>query len=321
MLAFRKFSSRRSTPSTIISDNASTYLAAAEELTQLFQSSSLKTALEYHGVNWRFIPKRAPWYGGFWERLIGLTKQSIRKVLGRAFVSLPVLQTIVVEIEAVLNDRPLTYVSSDVRDVEPLIPAHLLCGRRITSLPHDHEENLDDPDYVDASAMREQVDKHTRILNHFESRWKREYLTSLREFHKACGHNKQLVKKGDIVLIHDDKPRLKWKLAIIEDLLMGNDGFVRAANVRIGNYVTSRPISKLYPLEVSSAGSNPQEEVTGGEVNKQRAELQPTDNNKERPRRKAAEKARSQISEWTRDPGGYREMNTVNCNCNTVRPF
>ena len=91
---------------------------------------------------------------------MGLTKQSLRKVLGRAFVTLPVLQTIVVEIEAVLNDHPLMYVSTDVRDVEPLTPAHLLCGRRITSLPHEHEENVDDPDYMGAPAMRKQVDRH-----------------------------------------------------------------------------------------------------------------------------------------------------------------
>ena len=65
MLAFRKFTSRRSTPATVISDNASTYLAAAEELTRLFQSPSLKTALEHHKVAWRFIPKCAPWYGAF----------------------------------------------------------------------------------------------------------------------------------------------------------------------------------------------------------------------------------------------------------------
>jgi len=91
--------------------------------------------------------------------------------------------------------------------------------------------------------MRKQVDNHTRILNHLESQWKREYLTSLREFHKACEHNKQLVRKGDVVLIHDEKPRLNWKLAVIEALLMGNDGFARTANVCTGNYVKSRPIS------------------------------------------------------------------------------
>ena len=138
------------------------------------------------------------------------------------------------EIKAVLNDRPLTYISADVRDVEPLSLAHLLCGRRITSLPHEHEENVDDPDYMDASTMRRQVDKHSRILDCFQSRWKREYLTSLREFHKVSRHNKQLIKKGDVVFIHDDKPRLNWKLAVIEELLMGNDGLVRAANIRTG---------------------------------------------------------------------------------------
>ena len=60
MLAFRKFTSRRSLPRRMISDNASTYLAAADELQQLFDSPTLKQALEYHGVTWQFIPKRAP---------------------------------------------------------------------------------------------------------------------------------------------------------------------------------------------------------------------------------------------------------------------
>lgn len=93
-------------------------------------------------------------------------------------------------------------------------------------------------------------------------------LTSLREFHKACGHNKQLVKKEDIVLVHNEKPRLNWKLAVIEDLLMGNDSCK-------WNYVTSRPTSKLYPLEVSSTDSKLQGEIAR-ELIKQSADLQPT---------------------------------------------
>ena len=73
--------------------------------------------------------KESPLVWGFWERLIGLTKMTMKKVLGRTFVSLTSLQTIVTEIEAVLNDRPITYMSSDVSDPEPLTPAHLLYGR------------------------------------------------------------------------------------------------------------------------------------------------------------------------------------------------
>ena len=116
LLALRRFSSRRSTPSIMMSDNASTYLAAADELRQLFSSSLLSNTLSQRGIDWRFIPKIAPWFGGFWERLISLTKLSLKKILGRTFTTLPILETLITEVEAVLNDRPLTYLSSDVSD-------------------------------------------------------------------------------------------------------------------------------------------------------------------------------------------------------------
>ena len=110
----RRFAACRSLPRVMISDNASTYEAAAKVLEQLINSDNLGESLCTLGVHWKFISKRAPWHGGFWERLIGLTKTTLRKILGRAFVILQVLQTLVVEIEAVLNDRPLTYVSPDL---------------------------------------------------------------------------------------------------------------------------------------------------------------------------------------------------------------
>ena len=136
LLAFPKFAGRRSLPKIMISDNESTYMSAAEELHKLMGLPQVKEELGRRGLSWQFIPKRAPWYGGFWERLVGLTKAAIKKVLGRRHVSLPTLETIIMEIEAILNDRPLTYVSSELMDPEPLTPSHLLHGRRITCLPH-----------------------------------------------------------------------------------------------------------------------------------------------------------------------------------------
>ena len=68
------------------------------------------------------MPKRAPWYGGWWERLIALTKNCIKKTLGRAFINLELLRTIVTEVESILNDRPLTYVSTDPLDSDPFTP-------------------------------------------------------------------------------------------------------------------------------------------------------------------------------------------------------
>ena len=148
LLAFRRFSRRKSLPCKMISDNASTYLAAAEAIQKLLQSEALKGALERQNVTWEFIPKRAPWYGG-WERIIGLTKQAVKKTLGRAFISREQLETIIVEVEAMLNDRPLTYVSSDLCDPEPLTPSCLLYGRRLQRFPYGLEDrdDIDDPDF------------------------------------------------------------------------------------------------------------------------------------------------------------------------------
>ncbi|XP_063400009.1 uncharacterized protein LOC134684637 [Mytilus trossulus] len=136
ILAFRRFSSRKSLPKIMISDNGTTYVASAKKIEFLTKSPSLNEQLNSYGTIWKFIPKSAPWYGGWWERLIGLTKNCIKKVLGKAFVSLRVLETIVTEVEAILNDRPLTYLSSDPTDNEPLTPSHLLYGRRKMTLPY-----------------------------------------------------------------------------------------------------------------------------------------------------------------------------------------
>ena len=113
-----------------------TFTSAAEEITRLLQSKTLETSLGAHGVVWKYVTKKAPWFGGFWECLIGLTKACLKKVLGRSHINLPTLLTLIVEIEAVLNDRLFTYTPTDIDDAQPLTPADLLHGRRILRLPH-----------------------------------------------------------------------------------------------------------------------------------------------------------------------------------------
>ena len=103
-----------------------------------------------------------------------------KKTLGRAFVSLEQLETITVEIEAMLNNRPLTYLSPDLDDPEPLAPSHLLYGRRMCPVPYpfNNTEEKDDPDYRDADNMRKRVGKQTDLIEKFWNQWKHEYLTS-----------------------------------------------------------------------------------------------------------------------------------------------
>ena len=206
--AFRRFASRKSLPEKMISDNTSTYLSAAEELKRLFLLLPLKEAFS-RSVDWQFIPKRAPWYGGFWERLIGLTKNALKKVLGRAYVDLVTLQTIITEIEEVLNDRPLTYWSSDVSDEEPLTLSHLLYGRRITALPYPviDKEEINGPDYSSSEQLQRRACQQALLFQTFWHRWTHDYLTYLHEFHRTSGNNQQKIKIGDVVLVHYDFPR------------------------------------------------------------------------------------------------------------------
>ena len=159
------------------------------------------------------------------------------------------LQTIVTEAEAVINDRPLTYVTSgELGQPETLTPAHLLYGRRITSLPV--EPATLPADYcINRSSLVKQGTRRVQLIQNFRERWRREYLTALRERSQVRGNNNQTISVGDVVQIQDDCPRTQWRLAVVEELVPGNDGLVRSAKVQTKNGLTHRPIVKLYPIE------------------------------------------------------------------------
>jgi hypothetical protein len=245
ILALRRFMSRKSTPSVIMSDNALTYIATAKILKE--------EVLTQHGITWKFIPQHAPWYGGLRERLIGITKTCIKKVLGKSLVSLETLQTLITEAECIINDRPLTHSSQDPLDEEPLTPSHLLYGRRITSptYPDDRDDPEVQADDISRSTAHKLLRFKCAVIEQFWSRWKHEYVTSLREFHKRSGGEGDEVRVGDVVQIQDDMlPRSRWFLGVIDDVIVGRDGRTRAARVKSRRGITMRPIAKLYPLEL-----------------------------------------------------------------------
>ena len=92
LLAFRRFARRRSTPQLMISDNATTFQSAAEELKTQSSSEKVRTVLNCEGVTWKFIPRKAPWFGGFWERLVGLTKAAIVILPTKSIAASPRMQ-------------------------------------------------------------------------------------------------------------------------------------------------------------------------------------------------------------------------------------
>ena len=164
------------------------------------------------------------------------------------------MQTIIAQIEAVLNDRPITYVSSELDDEDSLPPSHLLYGRQITNLPYPLQEDMyDDLTYNSGTnQIEDQAKRRNKLVQHFWNRRRREYLASLREIHKASGKNETEIKVGDVVQVHDDTKRVNWRFAIVERIIKGKDGLVRAADIKTSTAYTNRPITKLYPLEVTS---------------------------------------------------------------------
>ena len=122
---------------------------------------------------------------------------SLKKVLGRTHISLLMPQTLVVKFKTTLNDQPLTHVSCDITDTEPITPAHLLYGQQITSLSYRQveEDEVVDLTFGEATNIEKWTKRLKSVLHHFHSRWKHEYLTSLRE---TTGNNQQKIEADDI---------------------------------------------------------------------------------------------------------------------------
>ena len=117
----------------MISDNAKTFKSAATILQAVLESSEVKKYFVQLHIEWRFNLEKVPWWGGIFERMIKSAKLCLQKVIGRNCLTYDELLTLITEAEAVLNSRPLTYVSSE--NVEELLtPSHLLVGCRVLSL-------------------------------------------------------------------------------------------------------------------------------------------------------------------------------------------
>jgi len=135
-------------------------------------------------------------------------------------------------------------------DIEPLTPSHLISGRRLTTLPYTSDVELNSAARLSRDDITKRAKLQRKLIDDFRARWRHEYLTPLREYQRVSGQNQQTIKVGDVVMVHDEGPRSRWRLARVDSLISGNDGRVRAANIRTDGGMTNRPITKLYPLEI-----------------------------------------------------------------------
>ena len=159
LYAFRRFIATSGTPCVIISDNASQFKCSNSVLKSVWKTVITDTdVLNYvanTGITWKFITELAPWMGGFYERLVGLVKKSFRKMLGRKLVTDIQLQTLLKEVDAIVNSRPLVYVGYDLESNITLTPRHFLTLNPNIGVPN-LDYDMHDPDYepVESSTSK-----------------------------------------------------------------------------------------------------------------------------------------------------------------------
>src|SRR5690606_28426628 len=121
----RRFISRRGRPSVIYCDNGTNFVGASNELKKI-DWAKISSYGSARNLEFKFIPPGSPWWGGWWEVLIGLVKKLLKRSLGRAVLSFEELQTVLCDCEAIINSRPITQMSEEARDLVALTPAMFL---------------------------------------------------------------------------------------------------------------------------------------------------------------------------------------------------
>lgn len=253
---FRRFIARRGVPELVILDNAKTFKVASKELKLLYQHQVVQAFLNEKRITWRFNLEKAPWWGGFCERMVKGVKRCLRKTLGNARLSYDKLLTAVIEVEGTLNVRPLTYVYEEGDSEEPSTPSHLMHRRRLTLLP-PYPLRRDEEEEVSVKGLNKHLKYLSCKLNHFWKRWKRGYLLESREHHRRnLPRGSTVVQVGNMVTVAEEGvSRGKWRLAKVEEFITGKDGETRGAKVKVLTkkgkpMYLSRPVKGLCPLEV-----------------------------------------------------------------------
>lgn len=241
VLALRRFVSTRGLPHYIISDNALQFKLTADVLTSPY--------CVVNEIKWKFIPERAPWFGGFYERMFGLVKHCLKRTLDKHILNSSQLRTIMKEVEAVVNSRPLTTVSGDLEHI--LKPSDfLLVGEPI--LTEASDKDMLESATATKTSLVEGWKRGQTILDEFAKMFQNQYLTSLRErknTHKQPRVVQNSVPKvGDTVQIKGDGNRVHWKVGKIVSLIEGSDGHIKVAKVLTATGETLTSPSLTYTL-------------------------------------------------------------------------
>ncbi|XP_018360399.1 PREDICTED: uncharacterized protein LOC108759453 [Trachymyrmex cornetzi] len=241
----RRFVSRRRKPSQIYSDNGTSFVGGNNELIELGkffakECKELGETIADLGISWHFIPSYSPHFGGLWEAGVKATKYHLKRVAGSALLTYEELCTFLTQVEALLNSRPLTPLSSDPHDLSPFTPAHFLIGRTFNSVA--------DPDLSHLQQSRLSNWQRIQQLQQNWKRWSKEYISELQQKIKWKTPFPALAVNTLVLLKEDHLPPAKWRLGRIIEVHPGSDGIPRVASIKTSTGTVRRAFNKLCPL-------------------------------------------------------------------------
>ena len=246
--AFGRFTSRRGIPKEVYSDNGASLVKAGKIFNKEQQASHrqvIENMCSENQIVWHFIPPYSPSMGGRWEAQIRILKKHLKSTIGDRILPYEHLNSLLIQIEGILNSRPISPMSSDPLDLIPLTPGHFLIGQALTTLP----------------SIKSRLKELSLISNlkyikerelYFWQRWKREYLGNLQQRHKWFSP-KPNVKIGDLVMIKEPTPILVWTLGRIVRLHLGADKKCRVVEVLTSKGIRTRSLSRISPLPIQSS--------------------------------------------------------------------
>ncbi|XP_059217585.1 uncharacterized protein LOC131994736 [Stomoxys calcitrans] len=244
---FSRFTGRRGLPKTIFSDNGRNFVGASYKLLkehhEFLKSAEQSLVEKYatHGFNWSFIPPYAPHMGGLWEAAVKSMKTHLKKVAASHTLTFEELTTLLIMVESILNSRPLSPISGNPNELNPLTPGHFLRGAPIIVEPSQNiaQDNI---------SLLNRWERLKALQQIFARRWKTEYITELQRRIK-WKTTKNNIKINDFVVIKDELlPPTDWRLGRVTKVHYGSDNNVRVAEILTQSGTITRPIVKLCVL-------------------------------------------------------------------------
>ena len=281
--AMKEFVARRGTPRLMVSDNGKTFTATKKWLSKLKKNEELMNYLATEKISWRLNLSRAPWWGGFFERLIGTMKRSLAKAIGGSILKFAELEETLLDTECVMNNRPLCYQGEDF-ETPVITPNILIRGKPAQMLEEDLYKIGDD------ETLPKRMIFLARSKKQLRKRWLKEYLYALEERkHSQNKSDVEIPEIGKVVLLKEDiKNRAHWKIGRVIGKIIGKDGVTRGMKIKLGNgYIVERPRQLVCDLEVG--GENRAANV---KLNPRAQEFRP----RERLPRKARDDAKNQMA-------------------------